>query len=221
MKTRVLVALLLAVTASLFWWSGRDEGDAPDGRAASARGEARGGSPARPRDRLARSRLEAASAASISPASAPVDDGSGDAGAEEAGEPPGEPPAAPPPDAAAAVPSPAASAAALRQHLDASFEEQAADPGWSGAARLSVARTFAALMPPTSTMKSVECRATLCRMEMVYDDLAQVQAFMSRLGPEALPWNGTLFSTPIGDPSVSPVTFVAFLSRDGHQLAVD
>lgn len=207
MKTRALMAVLLAVSASVLWWSWGEEGGAGVGPGGASSGETGGADRAaraaeratRPSDRAARTSDR--SAAEAEPfAGAPV-----------------EGPASLEADAAAAPASPAE----LREHLDASFDQQAADATWSGPARLQITQKLAALMPPSSTMKAVECRATMCRLEMVYDDLAQYQAFMSRLSPEALPWNGTLFATPLGDPAVGPVTFVAFLSRDGQPLAVD
>jgi hypothetical protein len=224
MKTRYLVAVLLAVTACFLWWgrgSERDPLQSSDpsiepsiepsiDRSADATRRAAA------REARAWSRADGPSSADRSGAvEESVDPGSGAPSGSAAG------PGHPEPDPAEAAPTPSASATALREHLDASFDQQAADAAWSGSARLEITRKFAALMPPTSTMKSVECRATMCRLEMVYDDLAQYQAFMSRLSPDALPWNGSLFSTPVGDPSVGPVTFVAFLSRDGQQLAVD
>jgi len=111
--------------------------------------------------------------------------------------------------------------AELRGHLDTRFGGQADDPAWSATARGMIERKLSAAMPPSSTLKSVECRQTMCRIEMVYDNLAQYQAFFKHMTPDALPWNGTLFSTPVGDPSEPPITFVAFLSREGQQLAIE
>lgn len=111
--------------------------------------------------------------------------------------------------------------ATLRTHLDASFDRQADDPSWSAAARGMVEAKLASAMPPSSVLKSVECRESMCRIEMVYDDLTQYHAFVKQMTPDALPWNGTLFATPRGDPSSGPITFVAFLSREGQQLPVE
>ncbi|HEX3478473.1 MAG TPA: hypothetical protein VHT91_25805 [Kofleriaceae bacterium] len=111
--------------------------------------------------------------------------------------------------------------ATLRTHLNARFDRQADDPAWSAAARGMIETKLASAMPPASVLRSVECRETMCRIEMVYDDLAQYHAFVKRMTPDALPWNGTLFSTPLGNLSDGPVTFVAFLSREGQPLPVE
>jgi cytoskeletal protein RodZ len=111
--------------------------------------------------------------------------------------------------------------ATLRAHLSSRFDGQATDSAWSGAATRMVESKFATLMPPSSMLKSVECKETMCRIEMVYDDTAQYQAFLRQMTPAALPWNGTFFSTIVGDPSEKPATFVAFLSREGQELAVE
>lgn len=111
--------------------------------------------------------------------------------------------------------------ATLRTHLDERFERQADDSAWSAQARELVETKLATAMPPSSVLKSVDCRETMCRIEMIYDDLTQYHAFVRRMTPDALPWNGTLFSTPLDDPSRGPITFVAFLSREGQQLPVE
>jgi hypothetical protein len=111
--------------------------------------------------------------------------------------------------------------ATLRAHIASRFDRQAEDPAWSAAARGLVETKLARAMPPSSVLKSVECRETMCRIDMVYDDLAQYHEFISRMRPDALPWNGTFFSTPLGDLSDGPITFVAFLSREGKELPVE
>jgi hypothetical protein len=95
---------------------------------------------------------------------------------------------------------------------------------WSDPAGKQLEAKLAAVMPPRSSLKSVECKQTMCRVEMVYEDVAQYQAVLKRLTPDALPWNGSLFSTtltPLDETPEGPVTFVAFLSREGQQLALN
>ena len=145
-----------------------------------------------------------------------------DPSAPPAAAPSAPPPADPAPPASAAEPArPSIDPPTLRAHLGARFEAQTTDPAWSGTARLMIQSKLAAVLPSPSTLRSVECKETMCRIEMVYDDLAQYPAVLRRMTPEALPWNGTLFSSAISDPSAVPVTFVAFLSREGQELAVD
>jgi len=125
-------------------------------------------------------------------------------------------------DPAAVEPTrPPLDAPALRAYLGDRFERERDDAAWSGAARAAVERTFAGLMPPRSVLKSVACKATMCRLELAYTDLAQYQAFLHQLTPAALPWNGTLFASAVGDAAVGPPTIVAFLSREGEPLLVD
>jgi len=111
--------------------------------------------------------------------------------------------------------------ATLREHLTTKFDGQVRDAQWSSSAGLLVHSKLSALMPQPSALKAVDCKQTMCRIEMEYDDLAHYQAFLRQVTPDALPWNGTFFSTIAGDPTARPITFVAFLSREGEQLAVD
>jgi hypothetical protein len=110
--------------------------------------------------------------------------------------------------------------ATLRDHLTAAFDTQPDDAAWSAPARRMIETKLAAAVPHGSALRSIECRTTLCRIEMQYDDVAQYQAFLRKLTPDALPWNGTFFATAAGDPSERPARFVAFLSREGQELAV-
>jgi hypothetical protein len=206
MKTWPKVIGLALIAASAYWWSEhRDRGEVD---------ELRGSVQALRRAVDATDRDVALTAARTARAPRPA----------------AEAPASPPPSteepATAATSGPPArpptiDAPTLRAHLDTRFERQFADAGWSATARVQLEQRLASLMPPQSTLKSVECKETMCRIEMVYGDLAQYQAFMRQLTPDALPWNGTLFSSRVGDASERPATIVAFLSREGQELAVD
>jgi hypothetical protein len=106
----------------------------------------------------------------------------------------------------------------LRGRYEDRFAHERPDPDWSRNAEAEVQATLASKLPATSELRSVQCRASLCRVETVhasneaYNQFFEA-SFMSA-NPNKQPWNGGVFSAPLGDQLDGRVAFVSYLKRE-------
>lgn len=124
-----------------------------------------------------------------------------------------------PPRAAAEKPRPLASTE-VRDRLEGKFSQEHAEPTWSAAAQRLAETRLPGTLPPSSSLRSVDCRASMCRIETSHQDLDHYRQFVHKafLTPDTHLWNGGFFSTLIDDPGSGTVVAVAFLGRDGVAL---
>jgi hypothetical protein len=108
--------------------------------------------------------------------------------------------------------------------IGARLEEHVAqerhDPAWSTDAQRTAGARLVGTIPETSELRSIECRASMCRIETVHQDIDHYQPFVYRafMNQETHLWNGGFFATLLGDPAKDKVTTVAYLARDGEAL---
>jgi hypothetical protein len=129
-------------------------------------------------------------------------------------EPSGATPGAPPP-ARAPVTS-----TEIRVRYDAKFNDERADAEWSRASQATATTKLSAVLPPSSELKSVECRASMCKIETLHQDVEHYQAFAQSafMDSTTVPWNGGFFSTGAVEPGTGKFLAVAYLSREGQEL---
>jgi hypothetical protein len=141
-------------------------------------------------------------AAALAPASCPPH--AADAPACEADAPPKPPPI---------------EAAEMQERFEASFSRQAADAG-AGDARRKIENRVAAILPDTSRLQAVECRTSMCRIEIAHPGLESYQAFTRAafLDPSTRLGDGGLFSTVRADPVDGKLVTLSYLARDGEEL---
>jgi len=127
-------------------------------------------------------------------------------------------------DDAAAEPSGAKrtpSTPEVRERFDAVFGAEAVDASWSGRAADALAKSVQALLPAGSTLRRVECRGTLCRIETLHADVDGFRtyaqdAFVHR---ETRVGASGFFASLVGEPAPGePVVGVVYLAREGKQL---
>ncbi|HEX2568047.1 MAG TPA: hypothetical protein VH877_00725, partial [Polyangia bacterium] len=124
------------------------------------------------------------------------------------------------PAAGEAAKAPAApEPAAVVQALDRAFAAEPLDASWSAATDSAMRGRLATLTTGRSSVRSLECRSSLCRLEVVHDDAAQSSAFTERAfaGAEAPLWIGTYVQTRVATPDGKEAT-VAYLVRGGREL---
>lgn len=159
-------------------------------------------------ERLAREAQVTARAAQARAEAAPVP--------ERLPEPPKqeEAPVAKAPAAAPAEPSPDE----VIDQMDERFFLEEVDPAWSRDARHRVER-LGGLMPEGARIVAVECRSSMCRMEMSHPSLESFQGFVRKglMGPES-EWDGGLMAAVKGDPyRPGGIQAVAYLGRPEAQ----
>jgi hypothetical protein len=144
-----------------------------------------------------------------------------------------EEPAAPDP-AAAAVPGPTpqpnappassapapATPAEIHARFDARFNEERRDEAWAGTSQRTATSRISAVLPATSKLQSIECRASMCRIETTHEDAGHYRNFVRDgfLDPNTAPWNGAYFSTAVPDPDSGKLVATAYLAREGESL---
>jgi hypothetical protein len=116
---------------------------------------------------------------------------------------------APPPDPAE-----------TRAQYQQAFSLEPVDRDWSSSAQAKLQEAVSALMPKTSQVVSLECRTSLCRVQVRHRNLDDYRSFTqdAYLKGDTHIWNGQMFSTLVGDPTNDGVMTVAFLAREGHLL---
>lgn len=127
------------------------------------------------------------------------------------------------PEAAPAPPTVPKDADSIGAEVETSFQKEALDPAWAGRARDSIHR---GLSDATSDMarrpaiRAVDCRASLCRIELLHESAEEQQTLAERISAEGPGqfWKGASFTAP---PETSPdgrVVTVMFLAREGHAI---
>jgi len=120
-----------------------------------------------------------------------------------------------------ARPKPTPSLEEAQARLASFFESELVDSSWRWKATDSLTKGVQAALPAGSTLRRLECRGTLCRIETEHADLAAFRTFaqnaflntVTRLG------NSGFFSSLVGDSNADgPLTAVAYLAREGKQL---
>ncbi len=108
-----------------------------------------------------------------------------------------------------------------RDRLDLRFHADPPDERWSPPLQRAAEGTLQAALPSGSSLRSCECRSSMCRAETLHPDLLHSQrftraAFLLPPPPDA-PWKGASYSAPLDDrPSFdAPFVLVSFIMRRG------
>jgi hypothetical protein len=112
---------------------------------------------------------------------------------------------------------------ATRAHqtsVEAGFAAEKVDRAWAAEVRQDLRDRAAALLPSSSSLRDVDCRSSMCRMEMVVADAAAAQRYIASAfaSPEHRIWNGSLFVMPRQTNPDGTVGVVMYLGREGTSL---
>jgi hypothetical protein len=108
----------------------------------------------------------------------------------------------------------------LRARFDGAFAAQRPDPAWTGTASRLVEARIGAALPPASTLRGVECRASLCRIETDHPDLQHYQQFFQRgfIDADTRAWNGAVTTVEFAEAGDGTIHAVSYLAREGTAL---
>ena len=110
--------------------------------------------------------------------------------------------------------SPAPREEVVRAHLEARFADESRDAAWSGEAATAFADGFQAPELDGSSLAQLDCRATICRLEVVHDSRLRQDRFLAESSlPAPLQIAGA--SHKLLAPALRTIVFVA---RDGYDL---
>ncbi|WP_437512649.1 hypothetical protein [Sorangium sp. So ce1099] len=217
---QVLTALAVigAVTIFVLEWRRQKAQEAELARVRAEMGElsrdleeARGGTASAESVRRLERRLEAAARPDAAPRPASGEE------AEASGQPDDEEGESPTP----AEPRPVDMAAVSARIQDV-FTQQGTDAQWTARASQTAREKLSSALPDRSSLRTVECRSSMCRIETEHDDMAQMQQFMQEafMDPQKRPWNGGFFAMPVSDPDTGKVVVVSYLAREDEELPI-
>lgn len=100
--------------------------------------------------------------------------------------------------------------------LETDFESESVDLTWGGSAELQIQSAIDEISPKGVYFKSTECRSTVCRIDVEFDDAKSKLEETSFL-PMLIPWSGeSYFHT---DPASDGNAVVLYVAREGFSLA--
>ncbi len=100
--------------------------------------------------------------------------------------------------------------------LDSQMAVQAIDTTCSGVAEDQIRDFFATDSAQGSSLQTVECRTTLCRIRVIHDSEEAKDQFIAEF-PNALPWETEAYIEN-NDEQDGKISTVVYLSREGHSL---
>jgi hypothetical protein len=116
--------------------------------------------------------------------------------------------------------APPPSPAEMTAHYQQAFSQESIDRDWSSSARTKFQTGASTLLPKASEIVSLECRTSICRVQVRHHSLEDYRAFTqdAYLKGNTHIWDGQMFTTIIGEAGTDSVMTVAFLARDGRSL---
>jgi hypothetical protein len=111
--------------------------------------------------------------------------------------------------------------AAMRDRYQRAFEAEARDGGWADSAEQAAGDRLKALTPHGSSVRSVECRASMCRIQTAHVDHPTYERFVRGvfIGPQAGIWCAPQLTTLEGPPTErGTLEAVSYLAREGGSL---
>jgi hypothetical protein len=115
------------------------------------------------------------------------------------------------------LPRLSANAEDYRPYLQRQFLQQALDVSWARQAKSDLDTRLGHLLDKRSSVTSIECRASLCRVELTHQDERAYASFANAYA-HAQVWKGPGFFSKQGETGRGEWIMVMFLAREGNEL---
>lgn len=104
--------------------------------------------------------------------------------------------------------------------METAFAREVADRDWSAKTRQVTQEKISALLPKSSAVLAMDCRTSMCRVEMSHQGLADYRKFVESafVSPNTHIWDGPTFSSLLEGGSGNDVVAVTYLGREGLGL---
>ncbi|NTX08115.1 hypothetical protein [Myxococcus sp. CA040A] len=111
----------------------------------------------------------------------------------------------------------------VRQRLEDYFGDESFDTAWARSAEQQAKDGVRAALPVPSQLRSVECRASLCRIETEHGDSEQSLTFVRTafMDPERQVWNAAFVTVRGADSTDDHIVTVTYLAREGVDLPME
>ena len=114
------------------------------------------------------------------------------------------------------------SAANIRDGYAANLTSEVRDGSWAFEATRTIHSRFGGLASGGTSVESIDCRATMCQLDLVSESQAAYDTFLREAlsrGPAGFLWNAPLFLTSKEDREQDgKVRMVAYIAREGKGL---
>ncbi len=102
--------------------------------------------------------------------------------------------------------------------LQTELLRQQPDSSWAGATKTHLEQALRSPLPERSSLRSVDCRRTLCRLEVANEDQAAFDKTARQVSTPTF-WSGAGFITDKAESTHGkPLTMTVFLAREGFDL---
>lgn len=108
----------------------------------------------------------------------------------------------------------------LSERLTEHFGSEPPDTAWARDAEHTAREGVRAVLPDHSQLRSVECRASMCRIETEHADADRSKMFVEAafMRPERRVWNGAVLFLRSPQSSPDKEVMVTYLARQGREL---
>jgi len=115
------------------------------------------------------------------------------------------------------LPRLSANAEDYRSYLQRQFLQQALDVSWASQAKSGLDTGLGHLLDKRSSVTSIECRSSLCRVELTHQD-ERAYASFADVFVKSQVWKGPGFFSKQGETRGGEWIMVIFLAREGTEL---
>ncbi len=105
----------------------------------------------------------------------------------------------------------------VTQHIETTFYSEAMDTAWAREVRQGLQEKLASLLSKGSSIGSLECHSSLCRIELRHPDEEQYQQFMQRMAQGGTFWKGASM-TYRSEEDGRNIATISYLAREGHAM---
>jgi hypothetical protein len=109
---------------------------------------------------------------------------------------------------------------AMADHLESSFFHEGPDHEWAELARRSIQEKVVSLLPEGSSIRSLECQSTLCRMELIHGNNETYRQFQHRQFQDGPLWKGASVTRTEKGPRDGEILTVSYFAREGYPLSL-
>ncbi len=105
--------------------------------------------------------------------------------------------------------------------VEAAFVGELVDRSWASDAGRELRSRLRSQIANTSSLRDVDCRSSLCRVEMIHPNADTADEFIHKafLSPEDRAWPGPGMTLPPQENSDGTLTVVVYLGREGDSLS--
>jgi hypothetical protein len=104
---------------------------------------------------------------------------------------------------------------AMVTQAELTFASEGIDESWAGSTARAIDDALSSALPASASMYGVDCRTSLCRVELAFSDEGARERFESDVLLRSTTWRGGLLIS-----HEDPASALVYLAREGHERAL-